>query len=100
MMSQIFNVIVTILSELFWLILRFTIATETGYNRFLEFDSGVLIILVSLFMVALNIPLISWCIIVVAMTVFISVRLFHKSCNPVQQKIVSKRGRTMNDVKY
>lgn len=52
-------------------------------------------------MATLNIPLITWCIIVAAMTVFISVRLFHKSCNPVQpQKLVSKRGKTMNNVKF
>ena len=52
-------------------------------------------------MVALNIPLITWCIIVAAMTILISVRLFHKSYNPVQQqKMVSKRGNRMNNVKY
>ncbi|MDE6768437.1 MAG: hypothetical protein K2J78_01790 [Muribaculaceae bacterium] len=52
-------------------------------------------------MTALNIPLITWCIIVAAMTVIISVRLFNKSYNPVrQQKVLSKRGKTMNDVKF
>lgn len=30
-------------------------------------------------MIALNIPLITWCIIVAAMTVLITVRLFHKN---------------------
>ncbi|MDE5794249.1 MAG: hypothetical protein K2I08_05980 [Muribaculaceae bacterium] len=52
-------------------------------------------------MAALNIPLISWCIIVAAMTVFISVRLFHKSHNPApQQKMVAKRDKLMKNVKY
>ena len=52
-------------------------------------------------MATLNIPLITWSIIVAAMTVFISVRLFHKSCNPMQpQKMISKRGKNMNDVKF
>lgn len=52
-------------------------------------------------MATLNIPLISWCIIVAAMTVFISIRLFHKSSNPVQpQKMVSKRGKIMKNVKF
>lgn len=32
-------------------------------------------------MVALNIPLITWCLIVAAMTLLITVRLFHKNHN-------------------
>lgn len=35
-------------------------------------------------MAAMNIPLITWCIIVAAMTALITVILFHKSCNPAQ----------------
>lgn len=33
-------------------------------------------------MAALNLPLITWCVIVAAMTVLITVRLFHKGHNP------------------
>lgn len=72
-------------------------------------------------MTALNIPLITWCIIVAAMTVLITVRLFHKNHEHghthdhsvhmleigseqeeffVPGDIVSKRGETMNDVDY
>ncbi len=49
-------------------------------------------------MAALNIPLIAWCIIVVAITALISVRLFHKDNNQVRpQKNNIKRDKTMND---
>ncbi|MDE6650696.1 MAG: hypothetical protein K2K45_12280 [Muribaculaceae bacterium] len=37
-------------------------------------------------MAALSLPFITWCIIVAAMTVLISVRLFHKSYNQVNQQ--------------
>lgn len=36
-------------------------------------------------MVAQNIPLITWCIIVTAMTIIITVRLFHKNHNHVHK---------------
>lgn len=72
-------------------------------------------------MAALNIPLITWCIIVAAMTVLITVRLFHKNYNPVPSQnhsghmlevgsehdefyvpgdVVSNRDEAMNDVDY
>ncbi len=52
-------------------------------------------------MAALNLPLITWCIIVAAMTVLISVRLFHKSCNPAHNhKLVTKRDKVMKHVDY
>lgn len=72
-------------------------------------------------MAALNIPLITWCIIVAAMTVLISVRLFHKSHNPAHHHAhhphmveigserdeffvpgdrVTNRDEAMNDVDY
>lgn len=52
-------------------------------------------------MAALNIPLITWCIIVAAMTVLISVRLFHKSYNPAHhQKLAPKRDKVMKHVDY
>lgn len=56
--------------------------------------------LVSLIMAALDI-LIVWGIIVVAMTVLISVRLFHKDDNHMRtQKMVSKRDKLLKNAKY
>ncbi len=56
--------------------------------------------LVSLIMATLNI-LIVWGIIVVAMTVVISVRLFHRESDQVRsQKVLSKRDKVMKNVKY
>ncbi|MDE6022452.1 MAG: hypothetical protein K2G13_03010 [Muribaculaceae bacterium] len=72
-------------------------------------------------MIALNIPLITWCIIVAAMTVLITVRLFHNNHKHmhahshsvhmldigseqeeffVPGDIVSRRDEAMNDVDY
>ena len=72
-------------------------------------------------MIALNIPLITWCIIVAAMTVLITVRLFHKNHKHMRAHshsvhvleigseqeeffvpgdFVSKRDEAMNDVDY
>ena len=72
-------------------------------------------------MAALNIPLITWCIIVAAMTVLISIRLFRKEHTPVHSHShtghmleigsehdeffvpgdkVSKRDEAMNDFDY
>ena len=72
-------------------------------------------------MAALNIPLIIWCIVVAAMTVLITVRLFHKEHTPVRSHSnsgqmlemgsehdeffvpgdrVSKRDEAINDVDY
>ncbi|MDE7420664.1 MAG: hypothetical protein K2N35_10685 [Muribaculaceae bacterium] len=51
-------------------------------------------------MATLNI-LIVWGIIVVAMTVVISVRLFHRESDQVRsQKVLSKRDKVMKNVKY
>ena len=55
---------------------------------------------VSLIMATLNI-LIVWGIIVVAMTVVISVRLFYRESDQVRsQKVLSKRDKVMKNVKY
>ncbi len=72
-------------------------------------------------MAALNIPFITWCIIVATMTVIITVRLFHKSANTMHHHghtphvleigsehdeffvpgdMVSRRDEAMNDVDY
>lgn len=75
-MSRIFNEIVTGFGKLFWQLLRLINTTADCTCQDVAVMERIVKPLSSYIMAALNIPLITWCVIVAAMTVLITVRLF------------------------